>query len=106
MNGYEPTDGLCARAAGAHGGLEHRRVLQSAEVGALDGGTCPDYRALPRDVHLTDGIKLQKYAAHLRSSQVFALNLILPFREGCRSSLSECVSRILGIELLADRTPD
>ena len=48
-----------------------------------------DYRGLAEEVQVADEVKLHKYAAHLLNSQVFALNLFLPFREGDRKALSE-----------------
>ena len=65
-------------------------------------GIHPDYRDLAREVQVADEVKLHKYAAHLLSSQVFALNLFLPFREGSRKALSECVSRTVGTRLLVE----
>ncbi len=47
--------------------------------------------------------RLHEHAAHLRSSQVFALNLFLPFREGPRAYLSEIVSQLVDTRLEIDR---
>ena len=65
-------------------------------------GIHPDYRDLAQEVQVADEIKLHKYAAHLLSSQAFALNLFLPFREGSRKALSERVSRTVGTRLLVE----
>ena len=46
-----------------------------------------------------DKVRLHRYAAHLRSSQVFALNLFLPFREGSWEHLSRRVSEAVGANL-------
>ena len=62
-------------------------------------GIHPTYRKLAREVQVADEIKLHKYVAHLLSSQAFTLNLFLPFREGGRTALSECVSSLLGTKL-------
>ncbi len=66
-------------------------------------GIYPSYRALAEKVVRADSVKLHKYAAHLRSSQAFALNLFLPFREGSRSRLSECVGDLVGLRLSIDK---
>ena len=44
-------------------------------------GVYPEYRELALAVARDDEVRLHRYAAHLRSSQVFAFNLFLPFRE-------------------------
>ena len=49
-----------------------------------------------------DSVKPHKYVAHLRSSQAFAFNLFLPFREGSRARLSERVSKMIGARLTID----
>ena len=58
----------------------------------------PAYRRLAGEVVRDDGVRLHTYADHLRSSQAFAFNLFLPFREGSRSSLSNLVSETVGTE--------
>ncbi|MYH58782.1 MAG: hypothetical protein F4145_12495 [Boseongicola sp. SB0675_bin_26] len=65
-------------------------------------GIHPDCRDLAREVQVADEVRLHKHAAHLLSSQVFALNLFLPFREGSRTALSERVSRTVGTRLLVE----
>lgn len=65
-------------------------------------GIHPDYRHLAREVQVADEIKLHEYAAHLLSSQAFALNLFLPFREGSQKALSERVSRTVRTRLLVE----
>ena len=62
-------------------------------------GIYPTYRALAEDIVCADSVNLHEYAAHLRSSQVFAFNLFLPFREGSRSQLSDRVSEMIGTPL-------
>ena len=62
-------------------------------------GIYPTYRALAKEVVLANSVKLHQYAAHVRSSQVFALNLFLPFREGSRSRLSDRVGEMIGTPL-------
>ena len=59
-------------------------------------GIYPAYRTLAEALVLADSVKLHDYAAHLRSSQAFAFNLFLPFREGARSALSDRVSEMIG----------
>ena len=62
-------------------------------------GIHPTYRALAKEAVLADSVKLHQYAAHVRSSQVFAFNLFLPFREGSRSRLAYRVGGIIGAPL-------
>ena len=65
-------------------------------------GIHPEFRDLAVEVQVMDEIKLHDYAAHLLSSQAFALNLFLPFREGKRRCLSECVSTLTGTPILVE----
>ena len=62
-------------------------------------GIHPAYRQLAEEVVRTDSVRLHRYAAHLRSSQVFALNLFLPFRKGSSAGLSNRLSEIVGTRL-------
>ena len=62
-------------------------------------GIYPAYRRLAEDVVRTDSVRLHRYAGHLRSSQVFAFNLFLPFRKGSLSRLSSRLSEIVGARL-------
>ena len=62
-------------------------------------GIYPPYRELAEEVIRTDSVRLHRYAAHLRSSQVFALNLFLPFRKGTPAHLSNRLSEIVGTRL-------
>ena len=57
------------------------------------------YRQLAEEVVRTDSVRLHRYASHLRSSQVFALNLFLPFRKGSSAGLSSRLSEIVGTRL-------
>ena len=59
-------------------------------------GIYPEYLEIAQEVVSTDSVKLHQYAAHLRSSQVFAFNLFLPFREGNRARLSKRISEVIG----------
>ena len=66
-------------------------------------GIYPDYRTLAeRSIH-ADSVRLHKYAANILSSQAFAFNLFLPFREGSKERLSERFSRMVGIRLTIDQ---
>lgn len=65
-------------------------------------GIYPAYGPLAEEVVRSDAVGLHNYAAHLRSSQTFALNLFLPFREGSRSRLSDLVSEMVGTRLSID----
>ena len=62
-------------------------------------GIHPEYRELAQAAVRDDAVRLHRYAAHLRSSQVFAFNLFLPFREGKRGELSRRVSEVIGPDL-------
>ena len=62
-------------------------------------GIYPAYRTLAQEMIQTDAVKFHKHIAHLRSSQAFAFNLFLPFREGNRSTLSTRVSKLLGVPI-------
>lgn len=66
-------------------------------------GIYPAYRDLAETSVRADAVRLHNQAAHLRSSQAFAFNLFLPFREGKRAQLSEHVSRLLGSQLTIER---
>ena len=62
-------------------------------------GIYPEYRQLAEKVVRTDSVRLHRFAGHLRSSQVFAFNLFLPFRNGSLSRLSSRLSEIVGTRL-------
>ena len=57
------------------------------------------YRRLAEEVVRVDGVRLHSHAAHLRSSQIFAFNLFLPFRKGSRSKLSDVLSGAIDARL-------
>ena len=62
-------------------------------------GIYPEYRELAEAAVRDDEVRLHRYASHLRSSQVFAFNLFLPFREGNREHLSRRVGKVIGADL-------
>ena len=66
-------------------------------------GIYPAYRDLAATAVDADAVRLHSRAAHLRSSQTFAFNLFLPFREGRRERLSEYVSTLVDRRLTIDR---
>ena len=66
-------------------------------------GIYPDYRSLAEKAARADSVELHEYANHLLSSQAFAFNLFLPFREGSRARLSERVSDLVGTRLTIDK---
>lgn len=66
-------------------------------------GIYPAYRELAETAVAADEASLHNQAAHLRSSQTFAFNLFLPFREGRRTRLSEYVSTLVDKRLTIDR---
>ena len=49
-------------------------------------GIYPDYRDLAEKSVRADSVKLHDYAASIVSSQAFAFNLFLPFRQGSRET--------------------
>ena len=65
-------------------------------------GIHPAYRALAEDVVRADSVKLHRHAAHLRSSQMFAFNLFLPFRDEGRERLSDRVGGMIGAPFRID----
>ena len=66
-------------------------------------GIHPTYRKLAAEVVVADSVGLHEEAAHVRSSQAFAFNLFLPFREGGRFRLSERMGELVGTQLQIDR---
>lgn len=66
-------------------------------------GIYSDYRTLAETSVRVDSVKLHEYAAHILSSQAFAFNLFLPFREGSRNRLSTWLSEYVGASLTVDR---
>ena len=66
-------------------------------------GIYPPYRKLAEKAVKADSARLDENAAHIRSSQAFAFNLFLPFREGTRTCLSESVGEVLGTDIRIDR---
>lgn len=65
-------------------------------------GVYPRYRNLALEVVQEDSVRLHRYSAHLRSSQVFAFNLFLPFRHGSKDELSSRVSGSIGSDMSID----
>ena len=61
------------------------------------------YRPLAKTSVRSDSVRLHEYVAHILSSQAFAFNLFLPFREGSRESLSKRISDLVGARLAIDR---
>ena len=66
-------------------------------------GIYPAYRPLAKRSVRADSVRLHEYAAHILSSQAFAFNLFLPFREGNRESLSKRISELVGAQVTIDR---
>ncbi|MDE0450948.1 MAG: hypothetical protein OXI90_04165 [Gammaproteobacteria bacterium] len=65
-------------------------------------GIHPKFRALAEEVQVVDEVKLHDYAAHLLSSQAFAFNLFLPYRNGKREFLSERISTLIATPVLVE----
>ena len=65
-------------------------------------GIYPEYRTLVEESVRVDSVKLHGFAAHILSSQVFAFNLFLPFREGSKERLSHHLSELVGTRLTVD----
>ena len=66
-------------------------------------GIYSDYRALAKKSVRIDSVKLHEHAAHILSSQAFAFNLFLPFREGSKEVLSKRISELVDARLTIDR---
>ena len=66
-------------------------------------GIYQEYRNLASETVEADSVGLHTYAAHILSSQAFAFNLFLPFREGELDGLSRRVSSLVEDELTIDR---
>jgi hypothetical protein len=66
-------------------------------------GVHPDFRAIGRDAVVADGVRLHDFAAAITSSQMFALNLFLPWREGPRTALDDSIGRAIGARVVIDR---
>lgn len=66
-------------------------------------GIFPAYRDLAEQVVHDDQVRLHKQASHVRSSQAFAFNLFLPFREGHLGRLSDLVNQQVGTRLTIDK---
>ena len=66
-------------------------------------GIQQDHRRLALKAVKADSVSLHDYATHIRSSQVFAFNLFLPFLEARREELSRKVSALVDDELTIDR---
>ena len=65
-------------------------------------GIYRDYRDLAEVAVRSDGVRLHAHAAHLRSSQAFAFNLFLPFRQGGNLMLSKLLSAAIGADIAID----
>lgn len=68
-----------------------------------EDGVHPEYRARAEAVVAEDEVRLHSHARAVTSSQVFALNLFLPFRDGPREPLAERLAERLGTRLELDR---
>lgn len=66
-------------------------------------GVHPEFREAAILAVKTDAVRLQDYAAAVTSSQVFALNLFLPFRNGRRQALADRLAASLGSPFTIDR---
>jgi hypothetical protein len=66
-------------------------------------GIHPAFRDAAISVVASDGVRLHKYASAVTSSQAFALNLFLPFRDGDRAALSARLSELVHLAFTIDR---
>lgn len=66
-------------------------------------GVYQPYRISAREMVKADSVSLHKYARHLLSSQVFAFNLFLPFREGNRQHLDDAIGEFIEEDIRIDR---
>ena len=62
-------------------------------------GIYSDYRDLVRQMLRANSVKLHPRAACLLSSQIFALNLFVPFRKGDKAHLSHYMSKMVGSQV-------
>ena len=66
-------------------------------------GVHPDFRQIAQAVVAADGVRLHDFATAITSSQMFALNLFLPWREGSRTALDDSIGRAIGARVAIDR---
>lgn len=66
-------------------------------------GIYPELRDVARAAVDADRVALHEYAPAITSSQIFALNLFLPFREGYRAALAARLAPHLGVDFTIDR---
>lgn len=66
-------------------------------------GVYQSYRDLAGETVRADSVGLHAYAQHVLSSQAFAFNLFLPFRDSNRERLSRRVSSLIEDDLTIDR---
>lgn len=65
-------------------------------------GIYKDHRKLADAMVRNGSVKPHDQIHHLRSSQVFAFNLFLPFQKGTRMELSKRMSALVGVQLTID----
>jgi hypothetical protein len=70
---------------------------------AWSDGIYPELRAAAVAAVEADDVNLHDYASAVTSSQMFALNLFLPFREGRRDTLAARLAPCLGTSFTIDR---
>ncbi|MBT9559005.1 MAG: hypothetical protein IV100_23440 [Myxococcales bacterium] len=68
-----------------------------------EDGIHPGFRDAAIAVVAEDEVKLHDFAAALTSSQMFALNLFIPWRSGVRTGLENLVGRALGERVSLER---
>ncbi len=66
-------------------------------------GIHPDFRAVAERAIRDDEVRLHDFAAAVTSSQGFALNLFLLFRDGPRESLADALAPLLGERVSIER---
>jgi hypothetical protein len=66
-------------------------------------GVWPEYRDIGARAVAADRVRLHSHARAVTSSQVFALNLFLPFREGNRQPLEHLLETTIGERLTIAR---
>lgn len=98
------------RTAFAQALLDHLQRWRSTD----DGSRAPFYAHVTDNLHRSlrevgaralaeDEVRPHDYLASLPSSQAFALNLFLPFRDGDRDALDTLLSDTLGVRMHVDR---
>jgi hypothetical protein len=72
-------------------------------LAAWQDGIYPGFRDEAAKAVVEDGVKLHDFAAAITSSQMFALNLFMPWRQGPRTALDGRLSKAVSEEIVVER---